>query len=69
VPANNTEYTKTQIEQFINEGRCDGDYDTHGTHMAGIASYTPDADLIVVRTNLYETDIILGLEYLRNKRN
>ncbi len=70
VPATNTEYTKTQIEQFIREGRCDGDYHGHGTHVAGIASYiAPDADLIVVRTNLYDTDIIQGLEYLRNKKN
>lgn len=70
VPATNTEYTKTQIERFINEGRCDGDYDIHGTHVAGIASYiAPDADLIVVRTNFYDTDIIRGLEYLRNKKN
>jgi subtilisin family serine protease len=69
-PATNTEYTRTQIEQFISEGRCDGDYDIHGTHVAGIASYiAPDADLIVVRTNFYDTDIILGLEYLRNKKN
>jgi subtilisin family serine protease len=70
VPATNTEYTRTQIQQFISEGRCDGDYDGHGTHVAGIASYiAPDADLIVVRTNFYDTDIILGLEYLRNKKN
>jgi subtilisin family serine protease len=70
VPATNTEYTRTQIEQFIRDGRCDGDYDIHGTHVAGIASYiAPDADLIVVRTNFYDTDIIRGLEYLRNKKN
>jgi subtilisin family serine protease len=70
VPATNTEYTRTQIEQFIRDGRCDGDYDIHGTHVAGIASYiAPDADLIVVRTNLEDTDIILGLRYLRNKKN
>jgi subtilisin family serine protease len=70
VPATNTEYTKTQIEQFISQGKCDGDYDIHGTHVAGIASYiAPDADLIVVRTNLEDTDIIQGLQYLRNKKN
>jgi Subtilisin-like serine proteases len=70
VPVTNTEYTKTQIEQFINQGRCNEDYDGHGTHVAGIASYiAPDADLIVVRTNLYDTDIIQGLEYLKNKKN
>ncbi len=70
MPETNTEYTKTQIEQFIRDGRCDGDYDIHGTHVAGIASYiAPDADLIVVRTNLEDTDIILGLRYLRNKKN
>jgi Subtilase family. len=70
VPADNTEYTKTQIEQFISEGKCDGDYDIHGTHVAGIASYiAPDADLIVVRTNLEDIDIIRGLRYLRNKKN
>lgn len=73
VPATNTEYTKTQIEQFINEGRCDGDYDIHGTHVAGIASYiAPDADLIVVRidaTDLFDTYVIQGLQYLRNKKN
>jgi Subtilisin-like serine proteases len=69
-PATETEYTKTQIEQFISEGRCNEDYDGHGTHVAGIASYiAPDADLIVVRTNLYDTDIIRGLEYLKNKKN
>jgi subtilisin family serine protease len=69
-PATNTEYTKTQIEQFINQGRCNEDYHGHGTHVAGIASYiAPDADLIVVRTNLYDTDIIRGLEYLKNKKN
>lgn len=73
VPATNTEYAKTQIEQFINEGRCDGDYDIHGTHVAGIASYiAPDADLIVVRidaTDLFDTYVIQGLQYLRNKKN
>ncbi|WP_299199882.1 S8 family serine peptidase [Thermocrinis sp.] len=70
VPATNTEYTKTQIEQFINEGKCDGDPDGHGTHVAGIASYiAPDADLIVVRTNLEDTDVIRGLQYLKNKKN
>jgi subtilisin family serine protease len=70
VPATNTEYTKTQIEQFISQGRCDGDPDGHGTHVAGIASYiAKDADLIVVRTNLYDTDIIQGLQYLRNKKD
>jgi subtilisin family serine protease len=38
--------------------------------VAGIASYiAPDADLIVVRTNFYDTDIIQGLEYLKNKKN
>jgi subtilisin family serine protease len=70
VPETGTEYTKTQIEQFINQGRCLGDDDGHGTHVAGIASYiAKDADLIVVRTNLYDTDIIQGLRYLRNKKN
>jgi Subtilisin-like serine proteases len=70
VPATNTEYTRTQIERFISEGWCAGDYHGHGTHVAGIASYiAPDADLIVVRTNLYDTDIIQGLEYLRNKKD
>jgi subtilisin family serine protease len=70
VPETNTEYTKTQIEQFISEGWCAGDYHGHGTHVAGIASYiAPDADLIVVRTNLEDTDIILGLRYLRNKKD
>jgi Subtilisin-like serine proteases len=72
-PATETEYTKTQIEQFISEGRCNEDYDGHGTHVAGIASYiAPDADLIVVRineTDLSDTYVILGLEYLRNKKN
>jgi subtilisin family serine protease len=70
VPETNTEYTKTQIEQFIRNGRCDGDYHIHGTHVAGIASYiAPDADLIVVRINLEDTDVIRGLQYLRNKKN
>ena len=69
-PATGTEYTKTQIEQFIRDGRCNGDPHGHGTHVAGIASYiAPEADLIVVRTNLEDTDIIQGLEYLRNKKN
>ncbi len=69
-PATNIEYTKTQIERFINEGRCDGDPHGHGTNVAGIASYiAPDADLIVVRTNLEDTDVIQGLQYLRNKKN
>jgi subtilisin family serine protease len=70
VPETNTEYTKTQIEQFINQGSCFGDDDGHGTHVSGIASYiAKDADLIVVRTNLEDTDIIQGLQYLRNKKN
>ena len=38
--------------------------------MSGIASYIAlDADLIVVRTNLEDTDIIQGLQYLKNKKN
>jgi len=73
VPAKNTEYTRTQIEQFISEGRCDGDYDIHGTHVAGIASHiAPDADLIVVRideTDPFDTYVIQGLRYLKNKKN
>jgi subtilisin family serine protease len=72
-PKTNTEYTKTQIEQFINERRCDGDLHGHGTHVAGIASYiAKDADLIVVRideTDLLDTYVIQGLQYLRNKKN
>ncbi|WP_333784203.1 S8 family serine peptidase [Thermocrinis sp.] len=69
-PSTNTEYTKTQIEQFIRQGRCNEDYDGHGTHVAGIASYiAKDAELIVVRTNLEDTDIILGLEYLKRKKD
>ena len=69
-PSTDTEYTKTQIEQFINQGRCNEDYDGHGTHVSGIASYiAKDADLIVVRTNLDDTDIILGLEYLKRKKD
>jgi Subtilisin-like serine proteases len=71
-PSTSTEYTKTQIEQFINQGRCDGDGDDdgHGTHVAGIASYiAKDADLIVVRTNFDDADIILGLEYLKEKKD
>jgi len=73
VPATNTEYTKTQMERFINEGRCDGDPHGHGTHVAGIASYiAPNADLIVVRideTDLFDTYVIQGLQYLKNKKN
>jgi len=70
VPATNTEYTRTQIEQFIRDRWCYGDTHGHGTHVSGIASYiAPDADLIVVRTNLEDTDIIQGLQYLKNKKN
>ena len=70
VPETNTEYSKSQIEQFINQGRCNEDYDGHGSHVAGIASYiAKDADLIVVRTNLFDSDIILGLQYLKRKKD
>jgi subtilisin family serine protease len=70
VPAYTTEYTKTQIEQFIRDGWCYGDPHGHGTHVSGIASYiAKDADLIVVRTNLEDTDVIRGLQYLRNKKD
>jgi subtilisin family serine protease len=71
VPASNTEYTKAQIEQFINERRCNDDRVGHGTHVAGIASYiAKDADLIIVKTDPPDdTYIIQGLQYLRNKKN
>ena len=70
VPETNTEYSKSQIEQFIRQGRCNENDDGHGTHVAGIASYiAKDADLIMVRTNFKDTDIIRGLEYLKGKKD
>ena len=65
-----TEYTRSQIEEFIRQGRCEGDYDGHGTYVAGVATYiAKDADLVVVEIRPLDTEVMLGLEYLRGKKD
>ncbi|PMP63998.1 MAG: hypothetical protein C0198_00565, partial [Sulfurihydrogenibium sp.] len=68
-PSTKTEFDRNTINQKIKNKDCNYDYEGHGSHVAGIATMiAPDADLVIVRTNLYDTDIIQGLEYLKNKK-
>ncbi|MGC8869312.1 MAG: S8 family serine peptidase, partial [Sulfurihydrogenibium sp.] len=68
-PSTNTEFDRNTINQKIKNGDCNYDSGGHGSHVAGIATMiAPDADLVIVRTNLEDTDIIQGLEYLKNKK-
>ncbi|MGC9007354.1 MAG: S8 family serine peptidase, partial [Sulfurihydrogenibium sp.] len=68
-PSTNTEFDRNTINQKIKNGDCNYDSEGHGSHVAGIATMiAPDADLVIVRTTLEDTDIIQGLEYLKNKK-
>ncbi|MGC9189096.1 MAG: S8 family serine peptidase, partial [Sulfurihydrogenibium sp.] len=70
-PSTKTEFDRDTINQKIKNGDCNYDYEGHGSHVAGIATMiAPDADLVIVRTNLDlgDTDVIQGLEYLKKKQ-
>ncbi len=77
-----TEWTKAQIDDEL-DGTPPGivretDPIEHGTHVAGIAAsngrapgglvgVAPEADLIVVKTTMYDTTIVDGIDYIFQK--
>ncbi|MGB9767272.1 MAG: S8 family serine peptidase, partial [Sulfurihydrogenibium sp.] len=68
-PSTKTEFDRNTINQKIKNKDCNYDYEGHGSHVAGIATMiAPDADLVIVKTNFYDTDVIQGLEYLKKKQ-
>ncbi|MDE2490088.1 MAG: fibronectin type III domain-containing protein, partial [Elusimicrobia bacterium] len=75
------EATEAQLESDINNGTNNfGEQDTdgHGSHVAGIAAgdgqtsgaftgLAPKADLVIVKTDFYDSDIIDGINYIVQK--
>ncbi len=78
-----TEYTRAQINSELGSTPPnivkEIDAEGHGTHVAGIAAgngsssvggykgVAPEADIIVVKTTFFDTDIIDGITYIRQK--
>ncbi|WP_340690919.1 S8 family serine peptidase [Hydrogenobacter thermophilus] len=71
------EFNEAQINDRINIGNCNYDNEGHGTAVAGIAggywsasrynSVAKDVKFIVYKTNLYDTDVMAGLDYIKSK--
>lgn len=71
------ELSEAQINNMIRMGSCNYDGEGHGTAVASIAggywsmtrynSQTKDVKFIVYKTNLYDTDVMAGLDYIKSK--
>ncbi len=71
------ELNSSQVNQRIREGNCNYDDEGHGTAVAGVAggywsqtrfnSQAKDVSFIVYQTNLYDTDIMAGIDYIKSK--
>ena len=74
---NGLELNASQINSKIESGDCNYDSEGHGTAVAGVAggywastrynSPAKDAKFIIYRTNLLDTDIMTGLDYIKSK--
>ncbi|MGB9873566.1 MAG: S8 family serine peptidase, partial [Hydrogenobacter sp.] len=71
------ELNASQINSMINNGVCNYDSEGHGTAVAGVAggywastrynSPAKDAKFIIYKTNLLDTDVMMGLDYIKSK--
>lgn len=71
------ELNASQINSMINNNVCNYDDGGHGTAVAGVAggywsltrynSPTKDAKFVIYSTNLLDTDIMMGLDYIKSK--
>jgi hypothetical protein len=71
------ELNASQINSMINNNVCNYDSEGHGTATAGVAggywsltrynSPAKDTKFIIYKTNLLDTDIMMGLDYIKSK--